>query len=74
MICINSIKVQPRPKLKSSPAAEKIYVNFDGADVFSSSWEYEFLTALYRKSGDSLIFKKSADIPVNAGIDLPGLF
>ena len=52
------------PNFDNLPEEEKIYVNFDGIDVFSPSWGDEFLTALYKKFGDRLILKKSDNLSV----------
>lgn len=49
---------------------EKIYINFEGIDVFSPSWGDEFLTELYKKFGDRLILKRDSNASVNASIEM----
>ena len=58
------------PNINSMSNEEKIYINFDGLDVFSPSWGYEFLTALHKKFGDRLILKGSNNGSVNASIKM----
>ena len=54
------------PNFESLAAAEKIYVDFTGLDVFSPSWGDEFLTALYRKFGSRLILRPTHNSSVQA--------
>lgn len=49
---------------------EKIYINFDGVDVFSPSWGDEFLTALHKKFGNRLILKKSSNASVSESVKI----
>ena len=58
------------PNFNNISEEEKIYVNFEGIDVFSPSWGDEFLTVLYRKFGDRLILKKSSNASVNASVEM----
>jgi hypothetical protein len=58
------------PNFQNISNAEKIYVNFDDVDVFSPSWGDEFLTALYKKFGDRLVLKESANGSVKASIEM----
>ena len=58
------------PSFNNISEEEKIYVNFDGIDVFSPSWGDEFLTALYRKFGNRLILRKSSNASVNASVGM----
>ena len=58
------------PNFDNLPEEEKIYVNFDGIDVFSPSWGDEFLTALYKKFGDRLILKKSDNLSVEVTLTM----
>jgi hypothetical protein len=46
------------PNFNNISQEEKIYIDFNGIDVFSPSWGDEFLTALYKKFGNNLILKK----------------
>jgi hypothetical protein len=58
------------PNLNKVSEQEKIYINFDGIDVFSPSWGDEFLTPLLKRFGDNLILKKSSNVSVQAVIDI----
>jgi len=58
------------PNFNNISDEEKIYVNFDGIDVFSPSWGDEFLTALYKKFSHRLILNKSSNASVNASIEM----
>ncbi|MDP2944058.1 MAG: DUF4325 domain-containing protein [bacterium] len=58
------------PNFNNISEEEKIYVDFNGIDVFSPSWGDEFLTALYKKFGDRLILKKSSNPSVKASVEM----
>jgi len=58
------------PNLDNVPEEEKIYVDFEGIDVFSPSWGDEFLTALQQKLGNRLILKKSSNLSVGATLEM----
>lgn len=58
------------PNFENLAADEKIYVNFDGVDVFSPSWGDEFLTALFNMYGSRLVLNKSDNGSVKASLEM----
>lgn len=58
------------PNINKVSQQEKVYINFDGIDVFSPSWGDEFLTPLLKRFGDRLILKQSANGSVKASVEM----
>lgn len=58
------------PNFNNISEEEKIYIDFEGIDVFSPSWGDEFLSALYKKFGSRLILKKSSNLSVDATLEM----
>jgi hypothetical protein len=57
------------PNINKDSEQEKVYINFDGIDVFSPSWRDEFLTPLLQRFGDNLVLQKSSNSSVQASIE-----
>lgn len=56
--------------LESASREENIIIDFTGVVTFSPSWGDEFITPLYGKCGDRLIFKNTANSSVQATLKL----
>ena len=58
------------PNFDNLPEEEKIYVNFDGIDVFSPSWGDEFLSPLLNSFGDKLKLEDTENSSVNLTVKI----
>lgn len=59
-----------QPMLKDIKDSENIEIDFEGVLTFSPSWGDEFLTPLLVEYGDRLILKNTANLSVQATMDI----
>jgi len=58
------------PSLRNIKDDEEITVDFEGVVTFTPSWGDEFLSALFNKFGERLVFKNTENPSVQATLKL----
>jgi len=59
-----------QPALANVKAKEKVEVDFEGVLTFTPSWGDEFLSPLFKRFSEQLVFKNTNNLSVKATLEL----